>query len=288
LIILTVAIYLSRGASRSWLATLLACLAGMSALFPSTVCAQTLVEQQLEQAGLGQQRAASGNWNNFLGAGVGVGPTYQGAASDRVRPIPFFLIDYRDELYLGPSGLRWRVIDTEGFRAGPLIGLLGGRSDNLSPRLEGMGDIRTSVTAGVFATYSAGPFRLATTFQQAINHTENGWLGLVELDYRTVVVTRKVLLAVGPDVELASGQYNQTWFGVSGVQSIDSGLPVFTPGAGVKDYGAHANLTYVCTRHVLLRAFVSVKEIAGNLTDSPIVQRSTETFVGIGVAYHFQ
>jgi hypothetical protein len=29
-------------------------------------------------------------------------------------------------------------------------------------------------------------------------------------------------------------------------------------------------------------------EIGGDLTDSPIVQRSTETIVGVGAAYHFK
>lgn len=295
MVFLPAAVYLSRGltaarrarTSRCWLATLLACLAGMSVFLPSIARAQTLEQQQLEQAGLGQ-RAATSNWNNFLGAGVAASPTYEGADSYRVRPVPFLLFDYRDELFFGPLGLQWKAIDAEGFRAGPVIGFLGGRSQSLSPRLEGLGDIRTSITAGVFATYRAGPFQLATTFRQAITHTENGWLGLVQLDYRTVIVTRKVVLAVGPEIELASGQYNQTWFGVSSVQSIDSGLPVFTAGAGVKDYGVHANLTYICTQHILLRAFVDVKEIAGDLTDSPIVQRSTATTVGVGMAYHFK
>jgi outer membrane protein len=291
---LLAAIYLSRGctsgrrsSSRCWLATLLVCFAGMSGLIPRTANAQTLEQQQLEQTGLGRG-PATGNWNNFLGAGVAVAPTYEGADSDRVRPVPLLLFDYRDQLFFGPLGLEWKAIDIQGFRAGPVIGLSGGRSQSLSPQLEGLGDIRTSITAGVFATYRTGPFQLATTFRQAITHTENGWLGLVQFDYRTVIVTRRVLLAVGPEVEFASSQYNQTYFGVSGVQSLDSGLPVFTPGAGLKDYGVHGNLTYVCTEHILVRTFVDVKEIAGNLTDSPIVQRSTETIVGLGVVYHFK
>ena len=272
---------------RRWLATLLVCLGGMSGLLPSTARAQTLEQQSLEQAGFGQ-RPASGDWNILLGGGVAVAPAYEGANSDRVRPIPFALVNYRNELFLGPLGLEWKAIDIQGFQAGPVIGLLGGRSQRVSPRLEGLGNIPTSVSGGVFATYHAGPFQFATTFRQSIAHPDNGWLGLVQFDYRTVIVPRKLQLAVGPEVELASGQYNKAWFGVSGVQSLDSGLPVFTPGAGVKDYGVHGDLTYVWTEQVLLRAFVDVKEIGGDLTDSPIVQRSTETIIGVGAAYHFK
>ncbi len=86
---------------------------------------------------------------------------------------------------------------------------------------------------------------------------------------------------------IANARYAQSWFGVTPTQSFDSGLPVFTPGGGVRDFGIHASLTYFYTQHFLLRALVSAKELAGDMSNSPIVQDKRQVLFGVGLAYHF-
>ena len=270
-----------------WMATLSIFASTLLSLAPARGRGQTLQQEQLEQMGLAQSSAA-GDWNILAGAGAVVGPAYEGATADRVRAAPLFLIDYRNELVLGPLGLAWQAIDVNGFRAGPVVGFQGGRSQSIDARLDGLGNIRTSVVAGLFANYRLGPFQLGTTVRQSVTHSDNGLLALVQFDYRTFLVPRRLRLIVGPEMEFANSQYERTWFGVSSIQSVDSGLPVFTPGGGVKDVGVHAVLTYVCTEHVLVRMLANVKELSGDLADSPIVERRTEAVVGIAAAYHFK
>jgi MipA family protein len=273
---------------RSARAGLIVSLIGLSLMaygVPRGAYAQTLQQQELEQTGL----AAPGSktWNVFLGAAVASTNTYEGADSRRVRPAPLFLISYRDELFIGPLGLAWKAIDWNGLRMGPVVGLLGGRRQDLDSHLNGLGDVSASVAAGVFANYRLDHFQLSATFRQAVTHSSNGWLGLVQLDYRTALIPHRLGLFVGPEIEFANDKYEQTFFGVTSVQSVDSGLPVFTPPGGVKDYGIHAGLTYAWTQHVVVRVFADEKWLGNDITGSPIVLRTTETLVGIGVAYHF-
>ena len=39
--------------------------------------------------------------------------------------------------------------------------------------------------------------------------------------------------------------------------------------------------------HLLLRGFASVKELTGDDADSPIVERRTQSLIGVGLAYRF-
>jgi MipA family protein len=248
--------------------------------------AQMLREEELEQQGVANQ-PVTGNWNVTLGAGVAGRPDYPGASGYRAEPIPLVLISYRDLFFLGPLGLGMNAINWNGFRAGPVLGYEGGRNQSDDSRLDGLGDIQPSATAGLFAGYHDGPFAISATARQAIIHTSNGLDGLVWLDYRAAIVSHSLSLAIGPDVEFADSQYDRTWFGVTPGQSALSGLPVFTPGGGVRDVGLHAVLTYHYSEHILVVTFATVRELIGDVSDSPIVESKTQGLAGMGVAYHF-
>jgi MipA family protein len=254
--------------------------------FSATAHAQLLQDQELEQQGLAGQ-PKTGNWNVTLGAGVIGEPDYPGASGYRARPFPLVLITYHDFLFLGPLGLGANVINWNGFRAGPIIGYEGGRDQDDDPRLSGLGNIEPSLTAGGFASYRSGPIGISVTVRQAVTHTSNGLVGLASLSYRAVIVPRSLDVAVGPDVEFADAQYDRTWFGITPTQSADSGLPVFTPGGGVRDYGLHAVLTYRYSEHIVVVGLATVKELTGDIADSPIIESKTQGLVGLGVAYHF-
>jgi MipA family protein len=254
--------------------------------------AQEISDQALEQSNLGTQ--ASGKWDINLGAGVGTAPAYPGAKRERVVPVPFASIAYDNLFFVGPLGLgfnalRWASADTQyGFRAGPVIGYVGGRKESVDPHLAGLGDIQPSLTAGLFATFRAGPFEFAATARQAVTHSENGLLGLVSLSYHLPVVAKKLDFAIGPQLTVANERYSNTWFGVSADQSARSGLSMFTPGSGVLlEPGLHANATYRYSEHVFVRGFAAVKQLTGNDADSPIVQSKAQWSIGLGAGYHF-
>jgi outer membrane scaffolding protein for murein synthesis (MipA/OmpV family) len=265
---------------------LLALFAATPALLPHAAHAQTIEEEALEQRGFGQE-AEPGKWSVNLGAGLGEAPTYLGANSYRARLIPFALINYGNLLFLGPMGLGINVINQDGLRAGPILGFVPGRNPSDDPHLTGLGDIAPSVAAGVFATYRSGPFRISGTLREAITHTDNGVQGLVQADMLIPTGDRKLVFSFGPELEFANATYEQTWFGVSAQQSAQSGLPAYSLGAGVRDIGLHANLSYLYSTHVILRGFVNDKELIGDTASSPIVESKNQLTLGVGAAYHF-
>jgi MipA family protein len=273
----------TRSNSLACLVVLLAC---ASSLVPAAARAQeSLAETEIEQEGLAK-RPPPGQWSVTLGAGLASVPRYQGADTSRTKLVPLISIRYAD-FFFGPFGLGWSAINWDGFHAGPVLGYEGGRSERRDTELYGLGDIPSSITGGAFATYRLGSFEILATVRKALTHSGNGLNGLVHLDYRATLIPRRLYLRVGPLLEFANSQYEQTWFGVSPTQAAQSGYPVFTPGSGVKDVGLKADFTYFATQRFLLRAFAEVKKFSGDTANSPIVERQTERFVGIGAAYRF-
>ncbi len=240
----------------------------------------------LESRGFGPENAG-GDWNINLGAGVGVAPNYPGASSNRVRAIPFAFVSYKNEFFLSPAGLGWNAIHQDGFRAGPLLGLMGGRHESDDAHLTGLGNIAPSAAVGAFATYRTGIFRVSGSVRQAITHTSNGLEGQVQADVLVPLNGKDLLLAVGPELAFASANYNQTFFGVNAQQAVQSGLPAYNAGAGLRDVGLHADLSYLYSPHLIFRGFVNVKELTGNDANSPLVQNKRQTTVGAGAAWHF-
>lgn len=257
-----------------------------AALIPTPGYAQqqSLEDQALEQQGLA--RLMEG-WNVTLGAGVAAAPEYPGASKERARLAPLVSINYGGRLFVGPLGIGVAAIAWRGFRAGPVLGFDRGRSQSDDPHLAGLGDISSSVTAGLFAGYARGPFAIYATARQAITSTGNGLSGLLQVNVRHLFVTARALVAVGPDLEFGNDEFQRTWFGISPGQSAASGLPVYTPSAGINRIGLHATLTYRASTHILLRGFARISDLTGAAARSPIVERRDQAVIGAGVAYHF-
>jgi outer membrane scaffolding protein for murein synthesis (MipA/OmpV family) len=256
-----------------------------SVLAPTLVWAQQSLESQaLEQQGLTQVQAG---WSGTIGAALALAPNYPGASAERLRPAPLISIDYGDRVSVGPLGIGVAAVRWNGLRVGPVLGLQGGRRESDDPRLEGLGDISTSVTGGLFANYTRGPFEITATARQAISHSTNGLSGLFQVNVRHVFIMARTLVVAGPDLEFGNGAFERTWFGISPAQATTSGLPVYAPRAGINRVGLHADLTYRATRHILWRFFARFSDITGSAAQSPITERRIQIDVGAGIAYHF-
>jgi len=264
-----------------WLLLLLCAALAPTAGWPQQ---QSLEDQALEQQGLTQAQAG---WSGAVGAGLAAVPRYPGASTERARLVPLIAIDCGDRVFIGPLGIGVAAVRWNGLRAGPVLGLEGGRRESDDARLAGLGDISASVTAGFFADYARGPLAVSITARQAVTHSGNGLSGLLRVDARHVFVAARTYLSAGPDLEFGDGDFQRTWFGISAMQSAASGLAVYTPRAGIDRIGLHAGLTHRASQHILLRLFARLSNITGDAGRSPIVERRTQVAIGAGIAYHF-
>lgn len=256
-----------------------------SVLAPTLGWAQQSLEgQALEQQGLTQPQTG---WAGAVGAGLALAPKYPGASAVAARLAPLVSIDYDDRVSIGPLGIGVAAVRWNGLRAGPVLGFQGGRRESDDPRLDGLGDISASLTAGLFANYTRGPLEVSVTARQAVSHSTNGLSGLLQVNIRHAFVLARTFAAAGPDLEFGDGDFERTWFGISPAQAVTSGLPTYAPRGGINRIGLHADLTHRVTQHILLRFFARVSDITGDAAQSPSVERRTQIDVGAGIAYHF-
>lgn len=228
-----------------------------------------------------------GDWDVILGGGVGWAPKFEGAKDHRIVPLPIVTVAYKDVAFIGAEGLGVNFIHLDGFRAGLLLGFSGGRQASVDAHLTGLGDIDAAVTAGAFASYSMGFIQINGTIKQAVTDVSQGLQGRLNLLFRFPIIEKTLFVEGGPTVGFADQAYEKTYFGVTETQSLNSGLAMYSPGGGLKDYGANASLTYRMNEQVIMRLMGSVHELQGDVAKSPIVQEKTQTFFGFGAGYKF-
>src|SRR5262249_40462851 len=124
-----------------------------------------------------QERAD--NFFGFAGTAWQVGgvvfanPQFEGAKSYDVLGIPFIapagfgqggsIVDIR-----GADDVRFRLIQNNGFEAGPLAGWRFSRDQDDAARLRGLGDIDGGLVVGAYAGYRTGPWFFSASYHQQV------------------------------------------------------------------------------------------------------------------------
>jgi outer membrane scaffolding protein for murein synthesis (MipA/OmpV family) len=247
--------------------------------------ADDLLNQPMEQPSA-TDFPSTGPWNVTLGLGGGYAPKFEGADRYHAVPIPYVAISYAGLGAVGSDGFNADVIHSGGFRAGPLISYSAGRDQSDDPHLHGLGDISAAILMGGFAAYRWGDFEVRAQVRQAVSHAGNGLDGSLGATYALHPSSAWTIKA-GPQLVFADGDYMKKYFGVTAVQSQNSGLKAYSAGGGIKNVAFGVNSTYQLSQHWLLFGLAKVSEIVGDAADSPIVQSKDQYFAGLGVAYHF-
>ena len=120
-----------------------------------------------------------------VGGFVFVTPKFEGAKSYDVLGFPFIApagfgqggsaIDIR-----GADDIRFRLIQNNGFEAGPLAGWRFGRDQDDAARLQGLGDIDGGLVVGAYAGYRAGPWFFSASYHHQVTGDDDtgGWCAL--------------------------------------------------------------------------------------------------------------
>ena len=70
-------------------------------------------------------------------------------------------VEERKDVHVGERG--------DGFPAGAYLSGALGRKDDATPRVEGLGEIKTSAQLGVFANWTSGPLLVEGGYQHALH-----------------------------------------------------------------------------------------------------------------------
>ena len=232
---------------------------------------------------------SSSDWSIAVGGGVLSTPSYPGAASSHVMPMPFFEVQYRHLVFLSPvSGLGINVVSTQRVQAGVAVQPDLGRAASSADRLRGWGDVSPGADFRVFGMYSLGRITLLADVRRQLG-AGNGTLidgGVTSM----LVHARHLMLSATATVSWADGRYTRAYFGVDGNQSAEAlaqgvRLPSYSAGAGLRD----AALTLVAVVPIddrwSVQSLVRAEVLLGDAAASPLTERRVQPTFGGLIAY---
>jgi MipA family protein len=232
------------------------------------------------------------NWTVELGVEIRSLPHYPGSKVYGEYPMPLF--DVRSAgtppKFHGPrDGFGYSLLDTDTWKAGPVVQIELGRRVSHNPALEGLGNVGVTAEVGGFVDYWPTHWlRARVELRQGFG----GHTGVVSDQTLDLVlpVSPQWTLSGGPRLTEATPDANAPYFSVSTAQGAASGLPVYDAGGGVRSYGLGTQARYQWNPQWASHAFVEYSRLTGDVGHSPIVaQRGSpdQVMLGVGVTYSF-
>ncbi|WP_349358462.1 MipA/OmpV family protein [Stappia sp.] len=222
-----------------------------------------------------------------LGVGAIAKPRYEGADSMLVYPLPIVSVG---RFYLPGLG---QVADgaknTRGFFFFPSFNFIGERKATDNVDLTGTNTVNWALELGAGAGFRYDWFRAFVELRQGING-HSGQVGQIGADVVFNPLER-VQLSLGPRADFASGDYMDTYFGVTAAEAAGSGgrLTAYNPDGGFKSVGVLGRLSYSVTDRTALHVQAGWDRYIGDAKNSPIVKNGDENqfSIGAGVTYRF-
>lgn len=232
---------------------------------------------------------SSQRFQGHIGIGIGLVPEYEGSDDYGVTALPlvdirkpgvFFIkgasINPNDGLAgAGVTILHFSYSENSSRGAqlvlGPFVRFHGGRDEDDSNTLDGLGDIDPSAGVGGFMEFNAGPLLTNLTMSsQDVGDDKDGFLVTFDTKY-TFKASDKLAISTGLSISWADDDYMQGLFGVTNTQAVRSGLRRFDSEAGFKDAGIQLHASYALSTHLSFYSQVGYWRLLNDAADSPIV-----------------
>jgi MipA family protein len=233
---------------------------------------------------------------NAVAVGVGAYPDYMGSDDYKIGAIPLARWQFQGQraLTLIGNDLRVNLLDSEHWRFGPEGILRFGRTDVKDAVVDRVHEVDMSIDIGLFVGYEwhapdQPRMRLGTSAWALFNVTDSdgGWTFGANV-YGAYPVAQPVTLVAGSGATYGSVSYMRNNFGVTAADSVASGLPIYTPGDGVRDVRGWLAVLVHLTTNWTVGAGVVYSWLADEAAQSPIVsERGSrhQLLGGAGVMY---
>ncbi len=262
---------------------------------------------RFSRAGLALALAAVGNaaladetqvekspWQATLGAGVALLPEYPGSDESRTQALPMVNLRYK-RFFLGgapgsgsPGGLGAYLYESDKWSLGAVVSpdARDPRRELDDERLRGLGDIDSTVRAGLFTSYRIGWLTPSASALTDVGDKQQGTIANfdAQLTYRPFP---KLILTGGPGVSWSDAEYMQTFFGVTAQQAARSAFAPYTPGGGVSVVRLSFGAQYLLTTHWFVGARATAARLQGDAADSAIVVDKNQNLYALFVGYRF-
>jgi outer membrane scaffolding protein for murein synthesis (MipA/OmpV family) len=259
-----------------------------------------IVAASLSSIAHSQPVAGAPEWQMSAGGGVMFAPSFRGSNDYQLLALPNIQIAYGNLFEASVQrGLRYNLVRSSGFTAGPVAKLDFGREeDGIQPfriagkattALLGMGDVGATIELGGFLNYAQGP----VTASLELRHGANGHRGLVGevgINYarRSRMQDIGVIFSIGPSLTFSDSSYAQTFFGVNAAQSSGAALDVFNAGGGINSYGIGSSAVFLFNERFSATLIARYDRLVGDAEASPLVNErgsANQAIVGLFLTY---
>ena len=230
------------------------------------------------------------DWSFEFGAGALALPSFPGASSTKVIPLPWVDLHYKDLFFLSPiSGLGVNLVAVPGAQLG--IALLPdlGRSASDANRLRGFGDIGTGADLRLFGQLRViGPVAVLAGVRRQLGGG-NGTLVEGGLTSNLRLLPHLFVTATGT-VTWGNARYTQAYFGVDAAQSatalsFGNVVSAFAAGAGLRDASLALSANLRLDDHWSLQSIFRAEALLGDAGRSPLTEQRLQWTVGGFIAY---
>ena len=229
------------------------------------------------------------DWSVSLGAGALALPSYPGAASTRLMPVPLIDVRYRQVFFLSPvAGAGMNAIATRRVQVGVAVLPDFGRSASSADRLRGWGDIAAGASTKIFGKYSFGPIAVVADVRRQFG-AGNGFL--VDAGVTSMLpLARHLILFPTATVTWADARYARAYFGIDANQSatalaLGSALRSYSAGAGLRDTALSLFAVMPVDDRWSVQSLVKAEILLGDAASSPLTEQRIQPTFGAFVAY---
>jgi outer membrane protein len=232
-------------------------------------------------------------------------PVFLGSKDYQLVAGPNIQVRYGRAFFSMQDGLGYDVIRSGGWRVGPAIGFRQGRRENgnsifkiagdRSNALLGLGNVEATAEAGGYVGYQSGKFAAKIDVRQALSGGQ-GLIATLGLHYLAAIPlssasdAQPIRIALGPRLMVVDDKYNQTYFGVTAIQSARSGLRQYNANGGLLSAGVGLSAHVPLTERISGAVLMGYDRLTGDAARAPLVadrgSRSQAT-VGLGLTYKF-
>ena len=204
--------------------------------------------------------------------------------------MPYVDIRYKNILSLNPvTGLRPKPLLTRGgLKLGAGVKPQFGRDAGDSARLTGLADIDATADLFIFASYSAsdltGEVEVAT---DVFGSGHEGLTARASLGYSFSSNNRQTIWRPSISTTYADQDFMDSFFTITPVQALASGLPVYASEAGFKDISLNMLTIYKLSDKWSVTGIMRYKKLIGDTADSPVVENDDQVFGGLFLGYTF-
>lgn len=240
--------------------------------------------------GFGDLGLSGSDWQ--IGGFAFVAPKYEGAKDYEVLGVPFIAPAGFDGAgrvqFRGPDDLRFRLVEFNGFEAGPLVGWRFDRDEDDAARLHGLGDVDGGFVAGGYAAFQAGPITPFVSYHHQLSGDDTGAVVRFGAESRATLAQGVTVLA-SAGASYADDDYMDAFFSVTPAQSAVSaaGLGAYEAEAGIKDVFVGLTGDVPLSDAWTLKLSARYSRLVGDAADSPIVESENQISGGLGLSYRF-